>query len=157
MLRYCRMIEALNDFIQKACDNETLGPRVRECRVCEDRKARLRRFGRKSPRGCNARCRPEFRGRALSWLLRRHSAEGCALLIRIGEVGVWLYPDESTENGAGAIVEGVLYRRSLAVCGETWSCNVRASNSCSCFATATASRSLRPPSPMRRLKLSKRE
>ena len=25
MLRYCRMIEALNDFIQKACDNETLG------------------------------------------------------------------------------------------------------------------------------------
>jgi len=47
--------------------------------------------------------------------------------------------------------------KALAVCGEMWSCNVRASNSCWCLATATASKSLRPPSPISRLKLSKRE
>src|SRR2546428_227186 len=37
-----------------------------------------------------------------------------------------------------------------------WSCNVRASNSCSFVATATASRSLRAPSPTNRLRLSNR-
>ena len=35
------------------------------------------------------------------------------------------------------------------MCGEMWSCNVRASNSCSPVATETASRSLRAPSPIK--------
>src|SRR5438067_81737 len=72
-------------------------------------------------------------------------------------MGVRLYPDQSAERATGAIVERIFVKEIAAVCGEMWSCKVRASNSCSFVATATASRSLRPPSPTRRLRLSNRE
>src|SRR5438128_955771 len=50
-----------------------------ECRACADKTVRLHRFDLRLRRGCNGRCRREFRDRALSLPRNRRSKEDCEL------------------------------------------------------------------------------
>jgi len=75
------------------------------------KKARLCRSGRRWHRGCNARCRENFKaGHRVRF--RIVAQEKIAdLLIGVGEMGVRLDPDKTAERGAGAIVERVFVKK----------------------------------------------
>src|SRR5438046_260154 len=101
------MIEALDDFIQKSSHNETLGDRN-----WNTARAQIEKLVFVDLTGSRAVGATDVVGENFE---TRHRIGFCVvtqqkvanLLIRIGEMGMRLYSDQSTENRAGAIVEGV--------------------------------------------------
>src|SRR5438093_9269321 len=101
------MIEALDDFIQKSSHNETLGDRN-----WNTARAQIEKLVFVDLTGSRAVGATDVVGENFE---TRHRIGFCVvtqqkvanLLIRIGEMGMRLYSDQSTENCAGAIVEGI--------------------------------------------------
>src|SRR4029077_2128410 len=107
MFSYRWMIEALDDFIQKSSHNETLSDRNRNAAGTQ-----IKEFvfvdlaGRCSVRATDV-VGENFEARHRIGFCVVTQQKVTNLLIRIGEMGVRLYSDQSTENRPGAIVEGV--------------------------------------------------
>src|SRR6266513_1650282 len=104
---YNWMIEALNDFIQKACDNETLGHRYGNAACAKIEKLVFVDLAGSRSVGATHVVGQNFEARHRIGFCVVTQQKVAHFLIRIGEVGMWLYPDQSPENGTGAIVESV--------------------------------------------------
>src|SRR5581483_1935082 len=107
MLAYSRMIEALNDFVQKACDNETLGYGHWNAARPKIEKFVFVNLARRCPVGATHVVGENFQTRHGVSLCLVTQQEVAHLLVRIREMSMGFYPNKSAENSAGTIVESV--------------------------------------------------
>src|SRR5438093_6022492 len=101
------MIEALDDFIQKSSHNETLGDRNWNTAGAQIEKLVFVDLTGSRPVGATDVVGENFEARYRIGFCIVTQQKVANLLIRIGEMGMRLYSDQSTENCAGAIVEGI--------------------------------------------------
>src|SRR5580704_7226634 len=110
MFRYRWMIEALDDFIQKASHNETLGDRNWNTAGAQVEKLVFVDLPGSRPVGAAHVVGEDFEaGHRIGFCVVTQQ-KVANLLIRIGEMGVRLYSDQSTANRAGAIVQRVFVK-----------------------------------------------
>src|SRR5438128_9292349 len=104
------MIEALDDFIQKSSHNETLGDRNWNTAGAQIEKLVFVDLTGSRPVGATDVVGENFEaGHRIGFCVVTQQ-KVANLLIRIGEMGIRLYSDQSTENRAGAIVQRVFVK-----------------------------------------------
>src|SRR5947208_13175905 len=96
------MIEALDDFIQKSSHNETLGDRNWNTAGAQIEKLVFVDLTGSRPVGATDVVGENFEARHRIGFCVVTQQKVANLLIRIGEMGMRLYSDQSTENCAGA-------------------------------------------------------
>ena len=101
------MIEALDDFIQKSGHNETLGDGNWNTAGAQVEKLVFIDLPGSRPVGAADVVGENFEARHRIGFCVVTQQKVADLLIRIGEMGMRLYSDQSTKNRAGAIVERV--------------------------------------------------
>src|SRR6266536_785526 len=104
------MIEALNDFVQKTGDDEALCNRHWNTASAKIKKFVFVDLAGSRPVAATDVVGEDFQaGHRIGFGIVAQQ-EIAHFLIGISEVGMRLYPDQPTENGAGTIVERVLVK-----------------------------------------------
>src|SRR5689334_2808247 len=107
MFGYLWMVESLNDLIEKTGHNKALGYGNRDTASTKIEKLIFIDLAGRGTMSATHIIGENFEtGHRVGFSLVTQE-KIANLLIRIGEMRVWLYPDQSAENGAGAIVESV--------------------------------------------------
>src|SRR5262245_49449732 len=117
MLRYCRMIEALDDFVQKTGDNETLCHRDRNTPSAKIEKLVFVDLTGSGPVSATDVVGENFETRHRIGFRVVTQQKVANFLVCISEMSMRLYSDQSAENGAGAIVERVFIQE---IARGTW-------------------------------------